>query len=170
MNEIFYTSYKTPWGEGILSERYGRIQRILLPSQPLEHLTRELASDFPDERMRPGGEAAGLLAKALERYFVGENVDFPDLLDWSSYSSFQERVARAAMAIPFGQTRSYGWLGLQAGSPRAARACGQVMANNRFPVVVPCHRVLASNGGLGGFSCGLEWKERLLALEGRKQR
>jgi O-6-methylguanine DNA methyltransferase len=68
--------------------------------------------------------------------------------------------------IPYGQTRSYGWLAARAGKPQAARAVGQAMAANPWPIIVPCHRVVSSNGHLGGYGGGLGMKERLLRLEG----
>lgn len=82
-------------------------------------------------------------------------------------SSFQRRVVAACRGIPYGSTRSYGEVAAAAGSPGAARAVGQVMAGNRMPLVVPCHRVLAAGGKIGGFSApqGLNLKRRLLALE-----
>ena len=89
-------------------------------------------------------------------------------LDLSHLTSFQERVIQRCRAIPYGVTLNYGELARQAGSPRAARAVGNVMATNRFPLVVPCHRVVGANGALGGYSApnGLAIKVRLLRNEG----
>ncbi|GAB4319110.1 MAG: methylated-DNA--[protein]-cysteine S-methyltransferase [Candidatus Sumerlaeia bacterium] len=91
-------------------------------------------------------------------------------LDWSGAPPFYQTVWRVCRSIPPGQTRTYQWLATQAGSPRAVRAAGQALAHNPTPLFVPCHRVVAADGGLGGFSAGLEWKERLLELEKRHQR
>jgi methylated-DNA-[protein]-cysteine S-methyltransferase len=116
-----------------------------------------------DERL-----AASVLDR-LVRYADGEPVDFSDVaVAVDHLSTFQRRVVKACRAIPAGQHRTYGQLAAAAGSPGAARAVGQVMATNRVPLVVPCHRVLAAGGGLGGFSApqGLAMKRRLLALEG----
>jgi methylated-DNA-[protein]-cysteine S-methyltransferase len=106
------------------------------------------------------------LTQRLQRYFRGEKVDFPDELDLSSATPFQQAIWQAARKIPYGQTRSYGWLAAQAGKVSAARAVGQAMSRNPLPVIVPCHRVIAADGGLGGFSGGLELKKSLLQLEG----
>jgi methylated-DNA-[protein]-cysteine S-methyltransferase len=82
-------------------------------------------------------------------------------------SPFAVAVVQAARRIPVGETRSYGQLAMAAGRPRAARAVGRVMARNRTPLLIPCHRVVGSGGKLGGFSAidGLRMKERLLQLE-----
>jgi len=115
-----------------------------------------------DERL-----AADVLDR-LQRYADGEPVDFSDVpVALDHFSTFQRRVVKACRGIPAGQRRSYGELAAAAGSPGAARAVGQVMAGNRTPLVVPCHRVVASGGGLGGFSApqGLAMKRRLLELE-----
>ena len=107
----------------------------------------------------------------LRRYASGERVDFSDVrIDDRHLASFGRRVAAACRRIPRGQTRSYGQLAAVCGSPTAARAVGQVMAKNRYPLVVPCHRVLAAGGALGGFSApqGLAMKRRLLAMERAK--
>jgi methylated-DNA-[protein]-cysteine S-methyltransferase len=104
----------------------------------------------------------------LVRYADGEPVDFSDVpVSLDHLSAFQRRVVKSCRAIHCGQRRTYGELAAAAGSPGAARAVGQVMAGNRTPLVVPCHRVVASGGGLGGFSApqGLAMKRRLLALE-----
>jgi len=83
-------------------------------------------------------------------------------------TSFQRNVIVAVRQLEYGETASYGDLAMRAGSPRAARAVGQVMATNRVPIIIPCHRVIASGGQLGGYSApsGLEMKRQLLALEG----
>lgn len=87
-------------------------------------------------------------------------------LDLAGGTQFRLRVWPELMRIPRGETRSYGELAEELGKRRAARAVGGACGANPIPVLIPCHRVLAANGGLGGFSGGLEWKRRLLALEG----
>jgi methylated-DNA-[protein]-cysteine S-methyltransferase len=105
------------------------------------------------------------LALDLVAYFAGECVTFSAPLDDTGYPPFFRRVLAAAAGIPWGESRTYRWLALEADSPKAVRAAGGAMAANRTPVVIPCHRVLRSDGGLGGFSGGLDWKRTLLQLE-----
>jgi methylated-DNA-[protein]-cysteine S-methyltransferase len=107
----------------------------------------------------------GDLTLRLQRFFEGEAVTFPDQLDFSNTTAFDQAVWDAARTIPYGETRSYAWLAERTGKPRAFRAVGGAMSRNRFPIIVPCHRVTASNGSLGGFRGGLELKRRLLKLE-----
>ncbi|HZK24614.1 MAG TPA: MGMT family protein [Oscillospiraceae bacterium] len=105
------------------------------------------------------------LALDLQNYFLGQTVHFTCPWDEANYPPFYQRVLQAAAQIPYGECRTYKWLAQQAGSPGAVRAAGQAMAHNRTPLVIPCHRVLRSDGKLGGFAYGLSWKERLLTLE-----
>ena len=112
----------------------------------------------------PEGELNGL-ADRLRRYGRGEPVAFPDALDFDGVSHFQRAVWQATRDIPRGQTCSYGELAARVGRPGAARAVGQAMARNPWPIIVPCHRVVASDGGLGGYGGGLDMKRRLLRLE-----
>ena len=109
------------------------------------------------------------LKTRIERQFSGEPVTFTDLeLDVKDARPFFQSAWAACRTIPCGSTRTYGWLAAAAGSPAAARAAGQAMARNRLPIVVPCHRVVASDGGLGGFGRGksrLDLKSRLLTIE-----
>jgi methylated-DNA-[protein]-cysteine S-methyltransferase len=107
-------------------------------------------------------------AQRLQEFLRCPADDFLDIeLDLSSHTPFQRRVLRKCRQIPIGETISYAELAERAGHPGAARAAGQVMATNQFPLVVPCHRVVASGGSLGGYSApdGLQMKRRLLALE-----
>jgi len=104
----------------------------------------------------------------LERYAVGQRVDFSKVaINVPATTEFRRAIIRSTRAIPHGQTLSYGELASRAGRPRAARAVGTAMSTNRLPIIIPCHRVLASNG-LGGYSAtnGLELKRRLLVMEG----
>jgi methylated-DNA-[protein]-cysteine S-methyltransferase len=87
-------------------------------------------------------------------------------LDLRDVGAFGERVLRAAAAIPFGQVRSYAELARAINAPRAARAVGAALGRNPLPIVIPCHRILRSDGSLGGYAYGPEVKQRLLALEG----
>lgn len=107
------------------------------------------------------------LADELIRYFAGEAVTlgrYP--VDLSAHPSFRRRALLAAKQIPYGEVRTYGWVASRAGRPRAGRAAGQAMSRNPIPLVIPCHRVIAAGGRLGGFGGGLEMKRALLQLEG----
>jgi O-6-methylguanine DNA methyltransferase len=104
----------------------------------------------------------------IVRFLDGAKDDFANVpISLDHLSPFQRRVVAACRAIPCGATQSYGQLAATAGSPGAARAVGQVMATNRYPILVPCHRVVAAGGRLGGFSApqGLSLKRQLLAFE-----
>ncbi len=105
-------------------------------------------------------------ATALERVLRGDSPGALPPLDWSGATAFQRRVWRALLQMRRGQTCSYAELARRAGRAAAARAVGGACAANPIPVLVPCHRVLAAGGRLGGFSAGLDWKRRLLAREG----
>ncbi|GAB2738978.1 methylated-DNA--[protein]-cysteine S-methyltransferase [Streptomyces bullii] len=111
-----------------------------------------------------------LLAEAIRQvraYFAGERRDFELPLDWSLISGFNREVLRElASGVPYGQVVGYGDLAGRVGQPGAAQAVGMAMGSNPLPVVVPCHRVVESGGGIGGFGGGLETKRKLLALEG----
>lgn len=108
------------------------------------------------------------VATRLRAFAEGEPVDFDDVsLDVAHLTPFGETVTQHCRQITWGETLSYAELAAECGRPGAARAVGNVMRNNRFPLMVPCHRVLASGGGLGGYSApdGLAMKRRLLAME-----
>ena len=108
------------------------------------------------------------LVNDLRRFAEGEPADFSDVpLALDHLTPFARRVVAACRRIAWGQVSSYGELAARCGSPGAARAVGSVMAKNRYPLVVPCHRVLAAGGALGGYSApdGLRMKRRLLAME-----
>ena len=107
-----------------------------------------------------------LAAQALGRMLAGRAPGKLPPLDLSAGTEFQQRVWREMLKITFGQTRSYGELAQATGNAKAVRAVGGACGANPIPVLVPCHRVLAANQKLGGFSGGLEWKIKLLAREG----
>ena len=105
------------------------------------------------------------LKRDLTAYFEGEPVSFSQKLDLRG-TEFQKMVWRELMKIPYGNVRSYKWLAAMAGRPNAARAVGNALGSNKIPVVIPCHRIIESSGGLGGFGGGIELKKKLLELEG----
>jgi methylated-DNA-[protein]-cysteine S-methyltransferase len=106
------------------------------------------------------------LKAVLQKRLAGRdvNLDF-DAFDLDSAPAFNLRVWKAMHAIPFGETRTYGEVAIDAGSPLGARPCGQACGSNRIILLIPCHRVVSSSG-IGGFGCGLHWKRALMALEG----
>jgi len=108
-----------------------------------------------------------LLEAELNRYFETGVLDLTWPARFESGTPFEQSVWKAARSIPAGETRSYGWLAEKIGRPRAARAVGQALARNPLPVVFPCHRVIRSDGGLGGFYSGTRAKKYLLELERR---
>lgn len=112
-------------------------------------------------------ETGTLLQKCLLQYEAGESVQWPDLsFALEKMTPFGQKVLTTLMQVPYGQTVTYGELAALAGSPNAARGVGQIMARNRWPLIIPCHRVLAASG-LGGFSgAGIGMKRYLLGIEG----
>jgi len=139
------------------------IRALHLPRGSRAHALRDLQRAFPY-----GVIAAppANIAHELREYAQGRRREFDVTLDWSALKPFQRAVLMSAREIPFGETRSYGWLANAIGKPRASRAVGQALHNNPVPILVPCHRVVASDGGLGGYAGGLALKRKLLALEG----
>ncbi|MYR47141.1 methylated-DNA--[protein]-cysteine S-methyltransferase [Streptomyces sp. SID5910] len=115
----------------------------------------------------PGSPLLAEAIRQLEAYFAGERHHFDLPLDWSLISGFNRQVLRElASGVPYGSVVGYGDLAGRVGQPGAAQAVGVAMGANPLPVVVPCHRVVESDGGIGGFGGGLDTKRRLLALEG----
>jgi methylated-DNA-[protein]-cysteine S-methyltransferase len=105
--------------------------------------------------------------RELDEFFAGRRHDFEIPLDWALVKQgFTRAVLEATARIPFGETVSYKGIAGRAGNERAFRAAGTALGSNPLPIVVPCHRVLHSGGGLGGYTGGLEIKRRLLAIEG----
>ena len=128
-----------------------------------------LRLDFSDDApnpcpVDPRGGVLEQLGDELRRYFAGEPVDFQTPLA-ARGTPFQRRVWRALREIPYGQTRSYAELARAIGRPSACRAVAQANARNPISILVPCHRVIGSDGGLTGYASGLERKRRLLELE-----
>jgi methylated-DNA-[protein]-cysteine S-methyltransferase len=116
----------------------------------------------------PTAEVAACTEK-MQAYFDGAEVDFADVaLDWSGVTAFNAEVYRLLRAVPYGRMLTYGEMAKRAGQPRGAQAIGAAMGSNPWPIVVPCHRVVAGSGRLGGFSAhgGNVLKRRLLLLEG----
>jgi methylated-DNA-[protein]-cysteine S-methyltransferase len=104
--------------------------------------------------------------RQLEDYFAGRRQAFELRIDWALTRGFSRRVLQRTARIPFGELSTYRAVATEAGSPAAARAAGNALGSNPMPIVVPCHRILHSGGGLGGYTGGLHRKEFLLGLEG----
>jgi methylated-DNA-[protein]-cysteine S-methyltransferase len=101
----------------------------------------------------------------LDEYFAGRRREFDLALDWQLVRGFGRRVLEATARVPYGSVSTYKRVATEAGNERAFRAAGNALGSNPIPIVVPCHRILHSTGGLGGYTGGLDRKRRLLALE-----
>lgn len=163
---VFYSHIATEGvGEVWFAQGQGGIWRIEF-GRDRERFLADLARDgveaVADER------STAITRKALKEYFAGKRREFPIAIDWSRLDGFTRKALQVCARIPYGKTLSYGEVAARAGSPGGARAVGQAMAKNPFPIIVPCHRVLASGGKIGGFSGGLHFKRSLLDLEGAR--
>lgn len=159
---VFFT--KIGW-MGLVG-RENQVEQLLFghssANEVWQRLSAKTDEEFAEKDWHPE------LRRRLEAYAEGEFTDFSDVLvDVSRLTAFQKRVVAELRKVPYGQTLSYAELAARAGSPKAARAVGSVMAQNRVPLVIPCHRVVGSSGHLGGFSAprGVDFKKQLLALE-----
>lgn len=141
-----------------------RLKRIYLPGR--EKMTRKILRDFPAVGKRPR-KISGGLDRLLVDLCLGKerHVDL-SLLNLSGLTDFSARVLKETLGIPHGKVCTYSGLAARAGFPRAARAVGSVMANNPFPLAIPCHRVVRADGTPGQFGGGADMKKRLLGREG----
>jgi methylated-DNA-[protein]-cysteine S-methyltransferase len=161
--QLRYTVFKTKLGwVGILASKAG-LRAVTLPQNTQKQAFNSLGEQA--KRAVLSKELFSDLEQRLQDYYSGKKTAFPDELDFSNASAFRKQVWQAARLIPCGETRSYGWVARQIGKPKAARAVGQALGKNPFLIVVPCHRVIAGDGTLGGFGGGLEMKKTLLELE-----
>lgn len=156
------STFDTPFGTGRVWGTPDGIHHVDLPSMQSDRGLSQ-SSDIQESE----SIYTEMAAKQLFQYFQGARKLFTLALDLSGYSNFQLDILRAAEKIPYGEVISYKELALRAGRPGAARAAGGVMAVNRNPIIIPCHRVVASSGALTGFTApgGLEMKKRLLMME-----
>ena len=162
-NELHHTVFKTTLGWiGIVASQAGLLA-VTLPQNTRQQVIDSLGDQVKQAAFTP--QAFCDLEQRFQQYYSGKKTIFTDELDYSHATAFQKQVWEVARIIPYGETRSYGWVAQQIGKPRAARAVGQALGKNPFLIIVPCHRVVASDGTLGGFGGGLEMKEKLLKLE-----
>lgn len=158
--------FLTSWGWMGISVTKKGIDAIVLSKPSRAAVASALRShdDKPiDHRTSKRLQAARIqVGEYLSR--TRQSFDFP--LDLSKGTSFQRQVWRALQQVPYGKLRSYQWIAARVGGRQYARAVGNAVGANPIPIVIPCHRIVAHNGALGGFSCGLSVKRKLLTLEG----
>ena len=160
---LFYTTFDTSAGwMGLIGSPVGLVCVTLPQSSEREaiHLLGNLEGAVAMPKHFQG------VIERFRSYFNGEIADFTDVLDLSVATPFQREVWQTARLIPYGETRNYAWVAARTGRPKAARAVGQALGINPYAPHVPCHRVTASDGSIGGYSGGLAKKKRLLRKEG----
>lgn len=166
MEQYQYTIFKTQWGWfGLLGSERGLV-RTCLPVAHKEAVQCRLLSDAPTALWSK--RAFSVLKDEIIDYYGGLPVDFSNVeVQLEGFSGFQQHALKTLQTVTHGITISYGQLARLAGNPKAARAIGTAMASNPLPLIIPCHRVIKSDGTLGMFSApgGIETKKRMLDLE-----
>lgn len=162
--------FPTAWGWMGVAETAQGIARIVLPKASKTMAASELRADI----RKPGKTTVSSRLRAarnqLTEYLNGARTSFTLPLDLSDGTAFQRRVWRALQAVSYGRLRSYQELAAHVGGKHYARAVGNAVGANPLPIVIPCHRIVARDASLGGFSGGLPTKRKLLALEGSLSR
>ncbi len=164
-------SFTSPVGEVHLAATESGVCRVAWRVMDAKIFEGSLRHDFPDRALRRDPDALSGAETELNEYFAGERLEFDVRLDLRRASDFELEVLSETQRIPFGSTVSYGELAGRIGRPGAARAVGNALRHNPVPILVPCHRVVRADGGLGGYGgpSGTPAKERLLALEGVRE-
>jgi methylated-DNA-[protein]-cysteine S-methyltransferase len=163
--DVAYATADSPFGPLLLATTPRGVVRIGLPNQDADSLLEELAERVSPRVLEAPAELDEV-RRELDLYFEGKLTEFDLPLDWRLSKDFRRKVLRVIDRIPYGKTRSYMQVATSAGNVRAVRAAGSACGSNPIPIVVPCHRVLRTGGGLGGYGGGLPMKRALLELEG----
>ncbi len=164
MDVVEYVFFKSSIGPISLVSRNQKIIALNIHSVNPYEVKKRIAALYPEGR--ESEKSFKTIRFLLDRYLKGERVDFDMEIDISGESPFTQKVLRELQKIPYGEVRSYGWIGKRLGYEIAARAVGQAAKRNPIPIIIPCHRVIAEGGKLGGFSSGIEIKKKLLSIEG----
>ena len=168
MTDLSYDLVATRFGYGSVVAGLAGAVEVFLPfgKESAGAAVSEVLQSYPGALR--GGDSSRMAAEELESYFGGESVSFTAPLDLHRLTPFQLAVSRQVLTIGYGTVCSYGKVARDVGSPQGARGVGAVMAANRLPILVPCHRVVAADGRLTGYSgCGgIASKRILLQMEG----
>src|SRR5918996_3858066 len=169
--DVAYATVDSPYGELLVARTDRGVVRVALPTErgrqrPREEVLEELAADV-SPRVLESPKRLDEERRELEEYFEGRRDHFDVPVDWSLTSpGFRNRALHAVAKIPYGKVKTYAEIAKAAGNARAFRAAGTACGHNPIPLIVPCHRVVQSGGGIGQYGGGPEMKRALLDLEG----
>ena len=161
---VYYCSLPSPIGRVLVAASATGLVRVSF-RRPEAAFVAELRERLGVEPVRSAPRTADIVHQ-LRAYFAGTRHRFDLRLDLAHVTPFQRRVLLAAASVPSGQVVSYGEIARRIGQPAGSRAVGQALRRNPIPIVIPCHRVVAAGGRLGGYTGGLGIKRKLLRLEG----
>jgi methylated-DNA-[protein]-cysteine S-methyltransferase len=160
-----FSAFLTKMGYSLLVAGTNGIVELFLPEENMLDIVNRMRKIYPYAKE----EEDEILKQAKEKiceYFKGEKVDFFDIkVDLSRYKETSQHVFEIVRKIPYGETRTYKQISDELNLPKMSRAIGRILNSNRVPIIVPCHRVIKSDGEIGGYHNGLEWKIKLLKLE-----
>jgi methylated-DNA-[protein]-cysteine S-methyltransferase len=162
--DVAYAVVDSPVGALLLAQTDHGLARLAYVDGDEESVLAAVATRLSPRLLRAPGRLDGA-RRELDEYFCGRRTTFDLALDLRRLTAFTRRVLTVTAAIPYGSVSTYREVATQAGSPRGSRAAGNALGSNPLPIVLPCHRVLHTSGGLGGYTGGLERKRTLLALE-----
>jgi methylated-DNA-[protein]-cysteine S-methyltransferase len=163
--DIAFEDHETPLGRMRISATDTGILRIILPAENAEEVLEALARKVSGRILGVSTPAITTTRRELDEYFDGRRRIFDVPLDWTLAKAFRREVLHATTLIPYGETSSYRKVASAAGRPKAVRAAGSAVANNPLPILVPCHRVLRTDGTIGQYIGGVAAKTQLLTLE-----
>ena len=159
---LYYTSFNSPIGKIHLAATEKGLCEVGI-SEREKRFVKSLQKTY---KIKPVKDDAAFkeLVKLLKRYFNGERIKIDIPFDFQG-TDFEKKVWKALLKIPYGKTKTYGEIAREIGLPNGARAVGNACGKNPIPIIIPCHRVVASNGGLGGYTGGIGIKKKLLKIE-----
>ncbi|MBI4512717.1 MAG: methylated-DNA--[protein]-cysteine S-methyltransferase [Gemmatimonadetes bacterium] len=165
---VRWHSFRAPFGIMYLAATDDGLARVSWQQPGPDAFVHELEARFPGRLIVRDPDALAEAERQLREYFAGQRSSFDLPVDLSALSDFDQRVLAAARRIGFGEVVPYAELAKRIARPKAVRAVGNALGRNPVAIVVPCHRVIRSDGSLGGYGGGVEYKKRLLAIEGRR--
>jgi methylated-DNA-[protein]-cysteine S-methyltransferase len=163
--DVAYATVDSPFGPLLVAASARGLLRLAYPDEPVAALMEELAEQVSPRILQAPGRLDPL-RRQLDEYFAGSRRRFEFPIDWRLVHGFGRDVLRVTAHIPYGKVSTYGDVAVRTGRPKASRAVGNALGANPMPIVIPCHRVVRTGGGLGGYAGGVQRKERLLQLEG----